>query len=186
METIENIEKSVDRIIAIVSAQLDALREIKLLLSSETLKGINVNSNFLIHKLNSNAHKESRFNLDIYNGYPFDESFPKKMEFLDKIHQQAWRLKERRELIILIEGSERASITLEGITGKLQNLWKSGKWDGAKYGAVNKFTFYARKDWISPDGKSIKNEFAPPIEILSELNEEQRKPENIKWLRKYN
>ncbi len=183
MENLESIEKAVDKILSGVALQLETLKEVKLLLSSEALKGINTNTNFVFQNLKVPIKTTSGYNMNLYKNYPFDESFAKKMEFLDNIHAQVWRLKERRELIVAIEGSERAEKTLDGVTGKLQNLWKSRKYDGVKYGSVNKFTFYAKKEWITEDGKAIKKEFAPPDELLAQLNEEQRKPENIKWLR---
>ena len=182
MKTIDDLVNEIDRIISVATNQVSTLKEVKALLCSEALKGMSIpRNNFEIFNGKTPTSIE-KFNSELYEGYPLNGKFPEKMEFLDKIHPQAWRLAERRELIILIEGEEKAKETLAGETGKVQNLRKSRKWIGAKYGGVNKYTFYVKPEWLSADKKSILDQHCPAMEILNNLPEDKRKSENIVWL----
>ena len=178
MESLEKAIQIINEHITIVNAQLKALQDVKLTLESQLLKGI---SSSLYNSMiaGSNSYNPN-FNSSLYKGYPLEAKLSEKMKFLDSIHPHAWRLIERRELIIQIEGKERAEITLSGITGKLQNLRNSGQWIVAKYGKVNKYSFYLKPEWRTEDGEGIKPEFAIPPDILNKIPEEKRN--KIDWL----
>jgi hypothetical protein len=181
METIQDLERIIEKFIASATEQVSALQQIKLLLNSNALKGFGNPSAMLLSNLNSKVNN-SNFNTQLYKDYPLNGRFIDKMEFLDKLHPQGWRLPERRELIILIEGKEQSGKTLDGITGKLQYLRRTGGWIAGKYGNVNKYSFYFKPEWLTEDRKGIKPEFAPPMEVLQGLSEEKRLEKNIVWL----
>lgn len=181
METINEIINAIDKLQIEANERVVALQQIKMLLDSNAFKEGGKNLSLINSRIENKTHSTT-FRKELYSGYPMNGRFRDKMDFLDNIHPQGWRLPERRDLIILIEGDELSKKTLDGITGKLQYLRKTGEWIVGKYGNVNKFSFYFKPNWLSPDGKSIKIEFAPSIEILKNLKEEKRHEKNIVWL----
>lgn len=184
METIKQAEMIIDKLLTACIEQQNTLQQIKLLLNSQALKCIGTFSSE-IPLIGGNNLKKGNFNPMLYNDYPLNGIFIEKMDFLDKIHPRGWRLPERRDLIIQIEGKDKATITLNSVTGKLQYLRKTGKWVVGKYGNVNKYSFYFKPEWLTEHKKGIKPEFVPPMEILQGLSEEKRLEKNIIWLLKY-
>lgn len=177
----KEFENAIDISIAKITEQLSALQQIKLLLNSKALKELNNFPSPLLSVTKSNNVATS-YNPQLYIDYPHNKRFIDKIEFLDKVHPKGWRLPERRDLIIQIEGEEAAQKTLKDVTAKLQYLRKTGSWILGKYGNVNKFSFYFKPEWLNEDKKGIRPEFAPPIEILQNLSEEKRQERNIVWL----
>jgi hypothetical protein len=110
--------------------------------------------------------------------YPFDATFEEKMEYLDKKFPNAWRLKDRKDIIEFHEGNN--SKTLNSFNKKLEDLIKAGKLVSAKFADSNKYVFYLKPEWRSEEKPYvIKRKYLPNPNIIKNLSPE--KQTKITW-----
>lgn len=119
----------------------------------------------------------------IHPDYPMDDGLAKKLIYMcDKLNRFA-STDEISEFITKIEG-EGAKKTLNHLPQKLHYLVKQKELIKMKYNNSNKYTFYAtRRDWLDIKGKVIQliPRHAPNPELIKNLTDEQKAPENIVW-----
>lgn len=176
MESLNDLRKAIDGIIATQDSKLNILKQVKLLLNSDEL---NVSDFSLNGAFQSNPLR----NTVTDNNYPKRGSMREKVEY---VLSKKGRAVQSVELIALVDSNEIHSITKKQIgsfSGTLNSLIKKGLIVGFKYNNDKKLAFYAKPDWVGHDGtyRIIKPEHCPSAEILASIPEDKLKPELITW-----
>ncbi|MCW3084240.1 MAG: hypothetical protein JWP12_1606 [Bacteroidetes bacterium] len=117
--------------------------------------------------------------------YPFNESILDKLRYIEDKDHSIWRKRDIEDIIEKIEGKRAAAKTLKNLAQKMVKLIKEKKLVNLKMNNSNLYSFYTtRHEWIEQesDGKKVGYRILPghePAEdILKNLTEEQKRPEN--------
>lgn len=182
MKNIESAKNAIEAEIGLLESRLKICLQIKEELNNLTLSEeieMPINSNEQIVHGNSSTQKiDPRQFLD----YPFNKRLLDRLKYLDEKFPRAWKMRERLELMVQIEGPATRD-RFKNMSQELGNLIKAGVYIGAKYNNDKKTQFYCKPEWISEDEKSIKPEHAPNPESFGTMPEYKRKNELIAWMR---
>ncbi len=185
MTNIKFALKAIESEIELTQKRIQILNQVMENLNSlDTIEPIqlNNNSNILIETSN-NTKMSNRINPEEFKDYPFNKRFFEKLDYLDKKFPKAWKMKNRIELMIQIEGEECRAKIYDNISQKLKELVKMGFYIGAKYHNDNKCYFYCRPEWINDEGvKCIKPEYKPDNTDFGLMPESKRRDELITWV----
>jgi hypothetical protein len=120
---------------------------------------------------------------ETHSEYPIDKDLIDKLRYHDDTANRFSSSEEIKQFIKKMEGGK-SKKTLDNFAQKLHYLVKNKELIRMKYNNSNKYTFYAtRKDWIElkKDTYYIIVRHQPSPELIRNLNDEQKAPENIAW-----
>ncbi len=178
MKNIESAKIAIESEINLLESRLKICQQIK-----EGLLTLSEGVEMPINIENAGATDSvSTVDLKEFPDYPVNKRLFERLKYLDEKFPRAWKMRDRQELMVKIEGPESRE-RFRNMSVELKTLINSGLYVGAKYNNYNKFQFYCRPEWLSDDGLSIKPEYAPTDEDFVPLPLYKRKNELIVWMK---
>jgi len=175
METIQDLEKVIDRLITAATERLKALQQIKLIFNCEALKSNNEGINI------TKSEQSIPFKKD--QEYPYRKKTIEKIDYLIMKEGRALKSPEILKLIAEAEGQKIAKKLRTSIYAHLATLVQKGKATKCIFNHDKRLSFYLKPEWIDNTGeyRTIQPEFYPSPEALAGIEEDRLKPENIDW-----
>ncbi len=116
--------------------------------------------------------------------YDVSWHFNQKLVYFARQNKRAFRNKDVVAFVNKMEGKEKAALTLtKNPPSKFQLAVEQNVLVGFKVANSNLHTFYVLPEWLSADGKEVKQQFRPPEEEYGNMPPERRHPQHYVWLR---
>lgn len=178
METIQDLEKAVDKLIFLTTEKLNALKQVKLAMNADILKTNGEASSISPIIRNSESNENPKDPI-----YKSKKNMVDKIEYLIIREGRALKNSEITNLISQEEGPKVVKKMRTAIYTHISNLVLNGKAVRCMFNNDKKLSFYVKSDWIdnSNEIRTIKDQYYPSPESLAGIEPERLKPENIIW-----
>jgi hypothetical protein len=111
------------------------------------------------------------------SNYPYEGKVRAKLLYLEEIFPYPWRVSDRKEIVIRLEGQETGSKTMGAKASSCcYQLREKGTHKALSFGAKND-TFYGKTEWADANSAIPKFQAKYPIlgRIMAEYSEERKK-----------